>query len=82
LEFQDDNGKPGYLFFAFNHSEPNATSKDTQSFTFGLRITSGDYVISDIVSGQGVPAVWSNGLLQLQSALQPGEIWLVKILAA
>jgi hypothetical protein len=81
LEFQDDQGRPGYLFFAFNHSESNGSSESAQPFTFGLRIASGSYVVSDVVREQTVPATWSDGLLQLQTSLRPGEIWLVKILS-
>ena len=81
LEFSDDHGKPGYLFFAFNHSQPNGSPESSQSFSFGLRIVSGDYSVSDVVSGQTVPATWSNERLQLQTSLEPGQIWLVKILS-
>jgi len=48
---------------------------------FGLRIVSGDYSVSDVVSGQTVPATWSDGHLQLRTSLRPGEIWLIKILS-
>jgi hypothetical protein len=80
LEFSDD-GKPGYLFFAFNHSQPNGSSESTQPFTFGLRIAPGDYLISDVVREQTVSGTWSDGRLQIQTSLGPGEIWLVKILS-
>jgi hypothetical protein len=81
LEFLDDYGKPGYLFFAFNHSQPNGSPDSSQPFSFGLRIVSGDYSVNDVVSGQTVPATWSDGHLQLRTSLKPGEIWLVKILS-
>jgi hypothetical protein len=81
LEFQDDQGRLGYLFFAFNHSEPNGSSEGSQPFMFGLRLTSGSYVVSDVVRDETVPSSWSDGRLQLQTSLKPGEIWLVKILS-
>jgi beta-galactosidase len=82
LEFQDDEGKPGYLFFAFNHTEPNGDSETTEPFRFALRIASGNYQVTDVVREQPVPAIWSDGRLHLQAVLSPGEIWLVKILSA
>jgi hypothetical protein len=82
LEFQDDHGKPGYLFFVFNHSEANGASETIQPFTFGLRIPSGNYVVNDVIHEQTVSATWSDEGLKLQTNLGPGEIWLVKILAA
>jgi beta-galactosidase len=82
LEFSDQDGKPGYLFFAFNHSGPNSTSKNTQPMKFGLRIASGDYQVTDVVREQNVPASWSGGHLQFEASLEPGEIWLVKVLSA
>jgi beta-galactosidase len=82
LEFQDDNGEPGYLFFAFNHSDSNDSPEKKEPINFGLRLASGNYVVSDLVREQTVPASWSDGRLQLQMHLQPGEIWLVKILSA
>ena len=82
LEFQDDQGKPGYLFFAFNHSEANGSSESTEPFHFALQITSGNYQVSDVVREQTVPTTWYDGRLQLQTVLHPGEIWLVKILSA
>jgi hypothetical protein len=82
LEFSDQDGKPGYLFFAFNHSGPNGSSENAQPVKFGLRITSGDYQVSDVVRERNVPANWSDGHLQFEASLAPGEIWLVKILSA
>jgi hypothetical protein len=38
-------------------------------------------VVSDVVHEQTIPATWSDRLLQLQTSLRPGEIWLVKILS-
>jgi beta-galactosidase len=82
LEFQDEHGKSGYLFFAFNHSESNGASETMQPFMFGLRIPSGNYVVNDVIHEQTVSATWSDERLHLQTNLAPGEIWLVKILAA
>jgi hypothetical protein len=82
LKFQDDHGKPGYLFFAFNHSESNGTSEIKQPFTFGLQLAPGTYQVSDVIHEQTVPATWLDGHLELQTVVRPGEIWLVKILSA
>jgi hypothetical protein len=82
LECLDDDGRPGYLFFAFNHSEPNSVSESTGPFNFALRIAAGTYQVSDVVREQTVPAAWSDGHFQIQTVLHPGETWLVKILSA
>jgi beta-galactosidase len=82
LEFSDHDGKAGYLFFAFNHSQAASPTENAEPVKFGLQVAPGDYHVSDVVREQNVPASWSNGHLQLEAHLAPGEIWLVKILAA
>jgi beta-galactosidase GanA len=81
LEFQDDQGKIGYLFFAFNHTESDSSSITMEPLNFALRLATGNYQVSDVVREQTVPSTWSDGRLQLQTVLHPGEIWLVKILS-
>ena len=81
LEGLDDQGQPFYLFFAFNHTEPQTPDAPAQPFHFAIRTRPGAYTLMDVVTGQPVKARQEGDRQHVDAALKPGEIWLVKILS-
>jgi beta-galactosidase len=82
LEGQDDNGRPFYLFFAFNHTESQVPDAPAQPFHFAIRTRPGIYTLTDVVTSQPVEASRKGDRLHITTELKPGEIWLVKVLPA
>jgi len=74
LEGTDDSDQPFRIFFAFNHTDQPAQPQ------FGIAIPQGNYAATDIVTNESVPCRFLNGRLVLSKRLEPGEIWVVKII--
>jgi hypothetical protein len=82
LEGLDDQARPFYLFFAFNHTEPQSPDAPAQPFHFAIRTNPGRYSLVDVVTGKPVEASLKGDRLHVSAELKPGEIWLVKIMPA
>ena len=76
LEGIDDQGKPFYLFFVFNHTDLGATP------TFFLNISPGDYKITDILKEQTITSIWEDQRLVINTTISPGEIRVFKLITA
>ena len=73
LEGEDEDGRSFRIFFAFNHTDRLAQPQ------FGIAVPQGDYTATDIATSQTVPCQLRDGRLVLGKPLEPGEIWVVKI---
>lgn len=82
LEGLDEHGKPFFLFYAFNHTEPQIPDSAAQSFHFAIRVAPGKYTLTDVLTGRTVEARHDHDRLHVEAALKPGDIWLIKILSA
>ncbi len=76
LEGKDEESHSFRILLAFNHADQRAQPQ------FRIAVPQGDYTATDIVTGQPVPCRNRDGQLVLGKSLEPGEIWVVKIVAS